>query len=196
MSFKQFLVASGSNVDTFMIQGQMLTLVEYALLLYRALLPTPVWYRFFLNKTYGSLFSSLTTGLYLTFKLTSIVEKVSQLQVATYFSIFRIFILPTNERFSLLLIGSIFLCCYKGIIQKGNPLWIVCNVRTGTSYCWHFCRPKYNNSCWIPSHLIILCIRNLKLSLQWHPSISFFCKKKCILSLHLLIIFTLGNCSR
>ncbi|KAH9310360.1 hypothetical protein KI387_025395, partial [Taxus chinensis] len=56
--------------------GQMLTLVEYILLLYRALLPTPVWYRFFLNKDYGSLFSSLTTGLYLTFKLTSIVEKV------------------------------------------------------------------------------------------------------------------------
>ncbi|XP_060181599.1 uncharacterized protein LOC132611206 [Lycium barbarum] len=57
-------------------QGQMLTLVEYTLLLYRALLPTPVWYRFFLNKEYGSLFSSLTTGLYLTFKLTSTVEKV------------------------------------------------------------------------------------------------------------------------
>lgn len=57
-------------------QGQILTLVEYTLLLYRALLPAPVWYRFFLNKEYGSLFSSLTTGLYLTFKLTSIVEKV------------------------------------------------------------------------------------------------------------------------
>lgn len=57
-------------------QGQMLTLVEYLLLLYRALLPTPVWYRFFLNKEYGSFFSSLMTGLYLTFKLTSVVEKV------------------------------------------------------------------------------------------------------------------------
>ncbi|XP_057804375.1 uncharacterized protein LOC131019802 isoform X2 [Salvia miltiorrhiza] len=57
-------------------QGQMLTLVEYLLLLYRALLPAPVWYRFFLNKEYGSLFSSLMTGLYLTFKLTSVVEKV------------------------------------------------------------------------------------------------------------------------
>ncbi|XBI62338.1 hypothetical protein VPH35_042978 [Triticum aestivum] len=57
-------------------QGQMLTLVEYFLLLYRALLPAPVWYRFFLNKEYGSLFSSLTTGLYLTFKLTSVVEKI------------------------------------------------------------------------------------------------------------------------
>lgn len=54
----------------------MLTLVEYLLLLYRALLPAPVWYRFFLNKEYGSLFSSLMTGLYLTFKLTSVVEKV------------------------------------------------------------------------------------------------------------------------
>ncbi|XP_028808560.1 E3 ubiquitin-protein ligase RNFT1 [Neltuma alba] len=57
-------------------QGQMLTLVEYLLLLYRALLPTPVWYRFFLNKEYGSFFSSLMTGLYLTFKLTSVIEKV------------------------------------------------------------------------------------------------------------------------
>lgn len=57
-------------------QGQMLTLVEYLLLLYRALLPAPVWYRFFLNKEYGSLFSSLMTGLYLTFKLTSIIEKI------------------------------------------------------------------------------------------------------------------------
>ncbi|XP_078437136.1 uncharacterized protein LOC144707765 [Wolffia australiana] len=57
-------------------QGQMLTLVEYLLLLYRALLPTPVWYRFFLNKEYGTLFSSLITGLYLTFKLTSTVDKV------------------------------------------------------------------------------------------------------------------------
>lgn len=57
-------------------QGQLLTFVEYVLLLYRALLPTPVWYRFFLNKEYGSFFSSLTTGLYLTFKLTSVLEKV------------------------------------------------------------------------------------------------------------------------
>uniref|UniRef100_A0ACD5U6Q7 Uncharacterized protein n=1 Tax=Avena sativa TaxID=4498 RepID=A0ACD5U6Q7_AVESA len=56
-------------------QGQMLTVVEYSLLLYRALLPAPVWYRFFLNKEYGGLFSSLTTGLYLTFKVASMVEK-------------------------------------------------------------------------------------------------------------------------
>ncbi|KAG6509549.1 hypothetical protein ZIOFF_027542 [Zingiber officinale] len=63
-------------------RGQMLTLVEYLLLLYRGLLPAPVWYRFFLNKEYGSIFSSLITGLYLTFKLTSIVEKVQSFVAA------------------------------------------------------------------------------------------------------------------
>ncbi|XP_045828353.1 E3 ubiquitin-protein ligase RNFT1-like [Trifolium pratense] len=78
MAFKCILLiyykkGKGHN---FRRQAQMLTLVEYTLLLYRALLPTPVWYRFFLNREYGSLFSSLTTGLYLTFKLTSVVEKV------------------------------------------------------------------------------------------------------------------------
>ncbi|CAM8978868.1 unnamed protein product [Rhodiola kirilowii] len=53
-----------------------LTAVEYGLVLYHAVLPAPVWYRFFLNREYGGLFSSLMIGLYLTFKLTSIVEKV------------------------------------------------------------------------------------------------------------------------
>ncbi|KAF7830844.1 E3 ubiquitin-protein ligase RNFT1-like [Senna tora] len=78
MSFKCLLLIYYKNGrgHSFRRQGQILTLVEYTLLLYRALLPTPVWYRFFLNKDYGSLFSSLTTGLYLTFKLTSVVEKV------------------------------------------------------------------------------------------------------------------------
>ncbi|KAG9155117.1 hypothetical protein Leryth_011099 [Lithospermum erythrorhizon] len=63
-------------------QGQMLTLVEYTLLLYRALLPTPVWYRFFLNMEYGSIFSSLITGLYITFKLTTSVEKFKSFYAA------------------------------------------------------------------------------------------------------------------
>lgn len=84
MSLKLLLLMYYKNGrgHNFRRQGQMLTLVEYALLLYRALLPTPVWYRFFLNKEYGSLFSSLTTGLYLTFKLTSIVEKVQSFLAA------------------------------------------------------------------------------------------------------------------
>ncbi|KAL8149369.1 uncharacterized protein LOC141708706 [Apium graveolens] len=78
MAFKLILLMYYRNgrAHDFRRQSQLLTLVEYTLLLYRTLLPTPVWYRFFLNKDYGSLFSSLTTGLYLTFKLTSVVEKV------------------------------------------------------------------------------------------------------------------------
>ncbi|KAL0709332.1 hypothetical protein Bca4012_016310 [Brassica carinata] len=78
MIFKCFLLIyyKNSRGRNYRKQGQLLTLVEYLMLLYRSLLPTPVWYRFFLNKDYGSLFSSLMTGLYLTFKLTSVVEKV------------------------------------------------------------------------------------------------------------------------
>ncbi|OIT27139.1 PREDICTED: RING finger and transmembrane domain-containing protein 1 [Nicotiana attenuata] len=78
MVFKCFLLMyyKNSRGRNYRKQGQLLTLVEYLVLLYRALLPAPVWYRFFLNKEYGSLFSSLMTGLYLTFKLTSVVEKV------------------------------------------------------------------------------------------------------------------------
>ncbi|XP_044473980.1 RING finger and transmembrane domain-containing protein 2-like [Mangifera indica] len=78
MVFKCFLLMyyKNSRGRNYRKQGQLLTLVEYLILLYRALLPTPVWYCFFLNKEYGSLFSSLMTGLYLTFKLTSVVEKV------------------------------------------------------------------------------------------------------------------------
>ncbi|EPS71003.1 hypothetical protein M569_03749, partial [Genlisea aurea] len=64
-------------------QGKILTFVEYLVLLYRSLIPAPVWYRFFLNKEYGSLFSSLVTGLYLTFKLTSIIEKVQLFMAAS-----------------------------------------------------------------------------------------------------------------
>jgi len=57
-------------------QCHKLTLVEHAALLYRVLLPVPVWYRFFLDKaTYGHFFSSLTTGLYLTFKCTAVLER-------------------------------------------------------------------------------------------------------------------------
>ncbi|KAI3815929.1 hypothetical protein L1987_15613 [Smallanthus sonchifolius] len=81
MAFKLVLLMYYRNGkgDDFRRQGQMLTLVEYALLLYRAFLPAPVWYRFFLNKENGSLFSSLITGLYLSCKLSSIVKKVGSL---------------------------------------------------------------------------------------------------------------------
>ncbi|KAK9060995.1 hypothetical protein SSX86_018175 [Deinandra increscens subsp. villosa] len=84
MAFKLVLLMYYKNGrgHSFRRQGQILTLVEYTLLLYRAFLPTPVWYRFFLNKEYGSLFSSLTTGLYLTLKLTSVVEKIGSFYAA------------------------------------------------------------------------------------------------------------------
>nr|GEY53459.1 E3 ubiquitin-protein ligase RNFT1-like [Tanacetum cinerariifolium] len=84
MAFKLVLLMYYRNGrgHNFRRQGQMLTLVEYGLLLYRAFLPAPVWYRFFLNKEYGGLFSSLITGLYLTFKLTSLVEKVRSFYAA------------------------------------------------------------------------------------------------------------------
>ncbi|KAF2291699.1 hypothetical protein GH714_028310 [Hevea brasiliensis] len=60
MAFKCVLLMhyKNSRGHNYRKQGQMLTLVEYFLLLYRSLLPAPVWYRFFLNKEYGSFFSS------------------------------------------------------------------------------------------------------------------------------------------
>ncbi|XP_076948470.1 uncharacterized protein LOC143620731 [Bidens hawaiensis] len=84
MAFKLVLLVYYKNGrgHSYRRQGQILTLVEYTLLLYRAFLPAPVWYRFFLNKEYGSLFSSLTTGLYLTLKLTSVVEKIGSFYTA------------------------------------------------------------------------------------------------------------------
>ena len=79
MAFKCLLLLYYKNGrgHNFHRQAQMLTLVEYTLLLYRAFLPSPVWYRFFFNKDFGNLFSSLITGLYLTYKLTSSVEKMT-----------------------------------------------------------------------------------------------------------------------
>ncbi|KAL8237174.1 hypothetical protein R6Q59_018255 [Mikania micrantha] len=84
MVFKCLLLMYYKNTGghNYRKQGQMLTLVEYMLLLYRTLLPTPVWYQFFVNKEYGSFFSSVTTGLYLTFKLTSVIQKVRLLFAA------------------------------------------------------------------------------------------------------------------
>ncbi|EOY34728.1 hypothetical protein QUC31_018284 [Theobroma cacao] len=78
MAFKCVLLICNRNSKghNYRKQGQILTLVEYLMLLYRSLLPTPVWYRFFLNKECGRFFSSFTTGLYLTFKLTTTIEKV------------------------------------------------------------------------------------------------------------------------
>lgn len=113
----------------------MLTVVEYTLLLYRALLPAPVWYRFFLNKEYGSLFSSLITGLYLTFKLTSVVEKVILLcSKLLYWKIMFYFVALELDLYVILFrffSGPILFCFHKGIITERYPLWVARNIGTG-----------------------------------------------------------------
>ena len=147
-------------VEVLVLQAQMLTLVEYLVLLYRALLPAPVWYRFFLNKEYGSLFSSLMTGLYLTFKLTSVVEKVwffckcslinivqclfnnrkfvislwwlVFLKVEKLFYIDHIPFFP-NHPLGWWCSGPILLCCFEGIVLQRDPLWCLCNIRAGSA---------------------------------------------------------------
>ena len=61
-----------------------LSLVEYVSLLYRALLPVPVWFAFFQNEEeYGHLFSSITTGLYLTFKIRAAFDLIRHVYGAT-----------------------------------------------------------------------------------------------------------------
>ncbi|XP_076923923.1 uncharacterized protein LOC143586209 [Bidens hawaiensis] len=84
MGFKCLLLMYHNNTGghNYRKQGQMLTLVEYTVLLYRTLLPTPVWYQFFWNKEYGTIFSSVTTGFYLTFKFASVIQKVRLLVFA------------------------------------------------------------------------------------------------------------------
>lgn len=99
----------------------MLTVVEYLLLLYRALLPAPVWYRFFLNKEYGSLFSSLMTGLYLTFKLTSIVEKVH-----SFYPTLNVVCMDCD--FYNCCTGPIINFVCKGFISQRDSLWTLCNI--------------------------------------------------------------------
>lgn len=146
MPLSLLICQSSLTVLMLSFKGQILTLVEYTLLLYRALLPAPVWYRFFLNKEYGSLFSSLTTGLYLTFKLTSIVEKVWIHFILCVCSLSE-FLLEDDEILFVTqncwmchveslccILGPILLCCPKGIITEGGPLWFPCHIRTGKCF--------------------------------------------------------------
>jgi hypothetical protein len=52
------------------------SLLESAGLCYRSLLPMPLWYAWLLRSVQGRLFASLLTGLYLTFKLAALVERL------------------------------------------------------------------------------------------------------------------------
>lgn len=128
-----FLVISGDYLFAdghLILKGQMLTLIEYTLLLYRAILPTPVWYRFFLNKDYGSLFSSLTTGLYLTFKLTSVVEKVFFFSYNAIFSIVLLCVCAHQHMYRLFII--IFFYWHVKMMMTqfwcGNQFYIIFNL--------------------------------------------------------------------
>eukprot|EP00775_Hariotina_reticulata_P004404 gene4404-4657_t len=49
-------------------QARLLTLLEYLLMGYRALVPIPVWYTYLLTCTLNSVLCSLLAGFYLTFK--------------------------------------------------------------------------------------------------------------------------------
>eukprot|EP01103_Thecamoeba_quadrilineata_P016089 TRINITY_DN5289_c0_g1_i2.p1 TRINITY_DN5289_c0_g1~~TRINITY_DN5289_c0_g1_i2.p1 ORF type:complete len:286 (-),score=25.08 TRINITY_DN5289_c0_g1_i2:225-1082(-) len=57
-------------------KGQLYTVIEIFSHLYRALLPIPIWFTYFLNDENGQIFSCIIGGLYLTFKLTSLLSKV------------------------------------------------------------------------------------------------------------------------
>ena len=128
-----FLVISGDYLFAdrhLILKGQMLTLIEYTLLLYRAILPTPVWYRFFLNKDYGSLFSSLTTGLYLTFKLTSVVEKVFFFSYNAIFSVVFLCVCAHQHMYCLFIIIIIYWHVKMMMTQfwSGNQFYIIFNL--------------------------------------------------------------------
>jgi hypothetical protein len=58
-------------------QGHLLTFVEHTTILYSLLIPVPIWYRYFQNaEIFGQVFSSVSTGCYLTMKLSTLFEKV------------------------------------------------------------------------------------------------------------------------
>lgn len=73
----QLLVWKPAAGKMFRRQGHFLTLVEHTTILYGLLLPIPIWYRYFQNtESFGQVLSSISTGCYLTMKLSTLFEKV------------------------------------------------------------------------------------------------------------------------
>eukprot|EP01098_Paradermamoeba_levis_P015419 TRINITY_DN7839_c0_g1_i1.p1 TRINITY_DN7839_c0_g1~~TRINITY_DN7839_c0_g1_i1.p1 ORF type:complete len:307 (-),score=73.23 TRINITY_DN7839_c0_g1_i1:236-1156(-) len=64
-----------NQTQTHKRQTQLYSLVEFASLLYRSVLPIPVWFSFFMQEDYG-VFSNLVAGMYVTFKFTNVWAKV------------------------------------------------------------------------------------------------------------------------
>lgn len=56
-------------------QGNILTFIEYATILYASLLPIPIWYRYFHDAEIGQMLSSITTGMYFTLKISTVFER-------------------------------------------------------------------------------------------------------------------------
>jgi len=58
-------------------QGNVLTFIEHTTILYSLLLPVPIWYRFFQHsESFGQVFANVSTGCYLTMKLSTVLDKV------------------------------------------------------------------------------------------------------------------------
>jgi hypothetical protein len=91
------------------------------------LLPAPVWYRFFLNKEYGGLFSSLTTGLYLTFKVASMVEKVRLVSSSPVSFLKRCWADNVVDITAASYTGSITFGFGECPVSEGLALWFACN---------------------------------------------------------------------
>ena len=73
----QMLIWKPKPGRMFRRQGHFLTFVEHTTMLYSLLIPVPIWYRYFQNaESFGQWFSSVSTGCYLTMKLSTMFERV------------------------------------------------------------------------------------------------------------------------
>lgn len=56
-------------------QGLVLTAIEHVTLLYRAILPASIWYKFYVREQGGHFFASVVAGIYLSLKITAAAER-------------------------------------------------------------------------------------------------------------------------
>lgn len=71
------LVTSPSSPQAFRRRGQLLTFLEHFVLLYRAAIPTPVWYKYYDTRKMPSLLFSLCTGMYMMCKCSVLYERLT-----------------------------------------------------------------------------------------------------------------------
>ncbi|QDZ25829.1 hypothetical protein HOP50_19g83710 [Chloropicon primus] len=123
----QLLVWRPAAGSQFRRQGHLLTFVEHATILYGLLLPVPIWYSFFQTETFGQIFSSVSTGFYLTMKISTLFEKVLNFVVAL-----RILIQPVCDHYGtratkeeVCELGDA--CCSICQDEMASPLKLRCN---------------------------------------------------------------------